>query len=82
MSDVEDAVIEEEKGDELGDLPSSSPREVLGRVKSRPKLLSRFSLVSAPKEYTSNEALNFPSFDVIKETTKFGIKKRQKRYVW
>ena len=73
----EDMRAEEE--DRLGELPSSSSECKLGQVKARPKFLSRVSLVSALKAYTSNEALNFPTFDVLKETTKFGIRKRQKR---
>ena len=69
-----------EEADQVGDLPTStSGASKLNRQKSRPKFLSRVSLVNALKAYTSNEALNFPTFDVLKETTKLGFRKRQKR---
>ncbi|QDZ22083.1 inositol phosphatase [Chloropicon primus] len=80
MSADEEEVMRGEEEDQVRELPSSSStKSKLNRSKSRPKFISRVSLVSALKEYTSNEALNFPTFDVLKETTKFGIKKRQKR---
>ena len=84
MEAVEEAeTIRGEEGDRVGDLPTSTSSSYtaggIGRNKTRPKFLSRVSLVNALRAYTSNEALNFPTFDVLKETTKFGIKKRQKR---
>jgi hypothetical protein len=71
---------EDEERDQLGELPSTSNSKKFLKTKSRPKFIFRVSLVNALKAYTSNEALNFPTFDVEKETTKFGLRKRQKRY--
>ena len=72
MEAVEEAeTIRGEEGDRVGDLPTSTSSSYtaggIGRNKTRPKFLSRVSLVNALRAYTSNEALNFPTFDVLKE---------------
>ena len=64
----------------LGNLPRvKSTNSSINRLRS--KKMSRISLVNALKTYTSSEAMNCPTFDVVKETMKWGFRKRQKRYV-
>ena len=50
-----------------------------GVLRRQKRQLSRLSTFKALKAYTSNQALNCPTFDVVKETKKYGFLRRQKR---
>ncbi len=56
-----------------------APQPAFSKIATRAKCLSRMSLINALRIYASNEAMNSPTFDVIKEAKHFGMRKRQKR---